>query len=212
MFAVSGDGQQHARAEAAFGEAGRPRGRPSVAGYWIGGAVCVAAVAGAILWLVTGLVGFANAVDDLQRVPVPGGGVLELGSGRHAIYYESSAGENARVPPLRIALRPVGGGSAVAVGGHSGSVTYSISGHSGRSLAGFAIARPGRYRLTVAETSAPSSGAVLAVGRGLGGRLVRAIVGAIVVFLGGTMLGGAMVVFTSTRRSRAASRAASAPG
>lgn len=205
MFAMSGDEQQQARAQAAFGEAGKPRGRPSVAGYWIGGAVSVAAVAGAILWLVTGLVGFANAVDDLQRVPVPGGAVLELGSGRHAVYYESSAGEQARIPPLRIVLRPVDGGPAVTVGAYSGSVTYSIGGHAGRSLAGFAIASPGRYRLAVAGPSARSSGAVLAVGRGLGGRLVRAIVGAIVIFLGGTLLGGAMVVFTSTRRSRAAS-------
>lgn len=202
---MTGDDEQRAQTEAAFGEAGGPRRRPSVAGYWIGGAVCVAAVAAAILWLVTGLVGFANAVDDLQRVPVPGGGVVELGSGRHAIYYESSAGEHARVPPLRIALRPVDGGPAVTVGAYSGSVTYSIGGHAGRSLAGFEIASPGRYRLTVAGPSAPPSGAALAVGRGLGGRLVRAIVGAIVIFFGGILLAGAMIAFTATRRSRAAS-------
>jgi hypothetical protein len=155
------------------------------------------------LWFVLGLVGFGDAVDGLDRVPVPGRAVLDLGTGRHAIYYEGPGGENARNPPLRVALRPVAGGATVPIGGYSGSVKYSISGHAGRSLAGFGISKPGRYRLTVVAPSGAPPDAHLAVGRGLGGRLVRAFVGAIAIFIAGMALGGTLIGVTAARRSRA---------
>ena len=198
---MTGDAGRPTDAQAAFGAPDEPRSRPSALGYWVGGALCAAAVAGAILWFVLGIVGFGDDVSGLQRVPVPGRALLELGSGRQAIYYESGGGENARVPPLRIVLRPVAGGAPVTIGGYSGSVKYSISGHAGRSLAGFGISKPGRYRLTVVAPSGAAPDAHLAVGRGLGGRLVRAFVGAIVIFLAGMALGGAMIGVTAARRS-----------
>jgi hypothetical protein len=204
LAALTGAETTQAQAQAAFGEGPGARRGPSVLWYWIGGALCVAAVAGAVLWLVLGIVGFSDAVDDLQRVPAPGRGVVELGAGRHAIYFESPAGADAPIPPLRLALRPVAGGEAVPIGPYSGTVTYSTGGHDGRSLAGFAVAEPGRYRLTVAGEPARTPGAVVAVGRGLGGRLVRAIVGAAVIFVGGLALGGVVIGVTSARRSRSA--------
>jgi len=196
MYAT-GDGDTRSQAEAAFGDASESRRRPSVVGYWIGGALCLAAVAGAVLWLVCGLISFSNAIDDLQRVRVPGSGALDLGHGRHAIYLEGPA----TASPLRIALRSAAG-TSVPIEPYSGTVTYSVGGHDGRSLAGFEITTPGRYRLTVAG-AAQTPVAYVAVGRGLGGRLARAFVGALAIFIGGMLLGGATIGITAARRSRA---------
>ncbi|HEX6387790.1 MAG TPA: hypothetical protein VFZ89_00030 [Solirubrobacteraceae bacterium] len=182
--------------QAAFGAPDRP----SRAGYWAGGALIAVAVLGAIAWFVVGMVRFGDAVDDLQRVSIPGSADVTLTAGRKSIYYEGPGGSDAEVPPLHISVAALPGGAPVAVGGHSGSVSYSISGHAGRSIAGFRAPRDGRYRVSADATYGAPGVAQLAVGRGLGNRLVRAIVGAIVIFFAGGGLGAAVLARTSARR------------
>lgn len=189
------------QAEAAFGAPGPGRARPSAAGYWLGGVVIALAVAGAITWFVVGMVRFVDALDDLARVDVPGSRVIALGTGRHSIYYEGPGGEDAVVPPLRIRIAGVDGGPVLAVGGHSGSVTYSMGGHAGRSINGFGVPRAGRYRVTV--DAAERSGAQIAIGPGVGGRIVRALVGGFAILLVGGGAGAALIVVTGVRRGRA---------
>lgn len=202
-----------AQAEAAFGapSAGTASrgGAPSRTGYAIGVAVIALGVVAAVAWFVVQITGFADRVDDLGRVAVPGSGVVALEEGRQAIYYEGPGGEDAVVPPLRVRIVPVGGGAPLEVGPHSGSVSYSVGGHAGRSLFGFRAPRDGRYRVTVATAAAPVS-AQLAIGRGVGGRIVSAILGGFGILAAGGIAGTVIIVVTSTRRSRAAKAAAAA--
>jgi hypothetical protein len=196
---VSGD-----EARAAFGDAGGAARRPSVAGYWIGGALLGVAVFGAIAWFVLGMMSFGDAVDDLGRVPAPGSGVVELSEGRKAIYYESPAGEDADVPALQILIAPAGGGAALPIESHSGNVSYSVSGHAGRSIAGFDVPRSGSYGVSADGAGVTPGVAELAIGKGVGGRIVWVIVGAFAIFFVCAGVGSVILAVTSTRRSRAA--------
>jgi hypothetical protein len=190
-------------AQAAFGAPSRPKPASSL-GYWLAAMLAFAGVAIAIAWFVSGITGIGSAVDDLARVPIPGTQTMALEEGKNAIYYESDAGEDARVPRLKITLAPVGGGRPVVIGPHGGDVTYSTGGHAGRSIAGFTLEEAGSYAITVTsrtENVAPE--AVLAVGKGVGGRIVRAIVGAIAFFFGGLLLCGLTIILTARRRASA---------
>jgi hypothetical protein len=189
-----------ATAQAAFGAPAGPARRPSPAGYWVGAALILAGVLGAVAWFAVGMVRFSHSVDGLGRVSVPGSAVLALEEGRQSVYYEGPGGEDADVPPLRLRVAPAGGGAPLDVGPHSGSVSYSMSGHAGRSVAGFGVPRDGRYRVSV---DGPEVGAQIAVGPGLGGRIVRAIVGGFAILLLGGIGGSGLIVLTSVRRARA---------
>ncbi len=93
------------------------------------------------------------------------------------------------------------------VGDHSGSVSYSISGHTGQSVASARVPRDGRYRVVFGADGA-SPGAELAIGPGLGGRIVRIIVGGFAVFLLGAIAGTVLIVVTQARRRRGGQGAA----
>lgn len=176
-------------AQAAFG-AQEPRKRGSTAGYWLAGLVAVAAVGGAIAWFVLGLGGLAGAVDDLARVDVPGSAVVELDDGRQSAYWEGEG----PVPALDIAVEEVDG-PPLEVGPHGGEVSYDVGGRSGQSVAGFTVADAGPHEVTVR-----GPGGTLAVGEGVGSRIVGAVVGGIGLFFGGLLLSGLLILLTARRR------------
>lgn len=199
---MSGDSRQHDEAQAAFGTPQEPR-QASALGYWLAAMLCFAAIAGAIGWVVDGLIGLDDRVNDLHRVAVPGEQLLALEEGRQAVYYESAGGEDATIPRLEIRLEPAEGGAPVVVGPHGGDVSYSVGGYAGRSMAGFEIEDAGSYRMTVrARSENVPAGALLAVGPGIGGRIVRAVVGGLAIFFGGLLLAGLTIAITAARRRR----------
>lgn len=182
-------------AQAAFGE---PAGeqRASTLGYWLAGLLALLAVAGGVGWFVMGFSSLGDKVDELHRVDVPGRAVVELEAGKQSAYWE---GAGDAVPPLQIAVRRIDG-PAIAVGPHGGEVTYDINGRSGTSVAGFAIEEAGPYLVVVDSES--GRGAV-AVGKGVGGQIVRAIIGGLGIFFGGLLLTGVVIILTARRRRRA---------
>lgn len=195
-----------AQAEAAFGAAESARSEdrgPSRRGFAVGAAIIALGLAAAVAWFVVGLVGLADAVEDLERVAIPGSGTVTLEEGRAAAYYETDLGEDAPVPPLEIRVDAPRGGPPVEVGAHSGEVSYSFSGHSGQSVAGLEVPRDGRYRVTVDAPAGAAPDAEIAVGEGVGGRLVGAILGAIAIVLVGGVAGTIVLVRTASRNARA---------
>jgi len=80
--------------------AGADRRVTSRAGYWIGGALIVAAVAGAVLWGVLSFIGLGETIDDFARVQAPGAQTVR--SSRRA---STSSTSKARAP-ARTACRP----------------------------------------------------------------------------------------------------------
>lgn len=178
-------------AEAAFGEPG-PEKRAGTLGYWLAGLLAVVAVAGGVAWFVLGFSSLGDRVDELDRVDVPGQAVVELESGKQSVYWEGGD----VVPPLEISVRRVDG-PQVPVGPHGGEVTYDVGSRSGTSVAGFEIEQAGRYRVIVASDSASG---VVAFGRGVGGHIVRAVVGGLGIFFGGLLLVGVVIIITARRR------------
>lgn len=176
------------------------------AGKWVGAAIIVAAVAGAVAWFVLGFARFGDAVDDLERVAVPGTAFVGLSEGRKAIYYEGPGGEDADIPPLQVSVIPVGGGGALTIEDHSGKVTYSVSGHAGRSFAGMSVPSDGQYAVSVEAPSGAPGNAQIAIGRGLGRRLLVTLLGAFAILLAGVGGGVALIVITARRRSSPAAR------
>ncbi len=91
---------------------------------------------------------------------------------------------------------------------YGGRLTYDFGGHAGQALFTFEIDRPGRY---VVEASSAGRGD-LAVGRGVGGRLVRTVVGAVLLALGGVIVGAIVLIVTAVARHNAGRQAGPPPG
>jgi hypothetical protein len=99
---------------------------------------------------------------------------------------------------------------ALPVAAYSASLTYSMSGHSGRAQGTDTPPRAGVYELRAATTADPSAGFAVALGDSIAGRIVRTILGAFAI--GGLLLaaGIALIVTTGVRRGRR--RSGPAPG
>jgi hypothetical protein len=172
----------------------------SRAGYWIGGALVAAGVAGAILWLVFSLLAIGDEVDGFQRASVPGDAIVELEAREYVVYYEGSL-VGGVVPPFGIELADAATGASVPVSPYKGSLTYSVSGRDGTAVATFTAPRAGTYAVRTDGEPGPV-GADVAIGRSLAWPLVRGILGAVAIGLVVVGAGVTLIVVTAIRRSR----------
>lgn len=172
------------------------------AGYWIGGGLIVAAVVGAILWGVLSFVAIGDTLDDFVRVPAPGSQEVQLEQRKYIVYFEGPGAGEDHVPPIEVGIRDARNEQPLGLAGYSGSLTYSIGGHSGTAQATVTPPRAGRYVVSAATTQEPSAGLEVALGESIGGKILRAILGAFAV--GGVFLvaGIILIVMTATRRRR----------
>jgi hypothetical protein len=178
---------------------------PGPAGFVIGGVVIALGVAAAIAWAVLGVLHFKDAIDDLHRLPVPGAITVQLDKGRYTVYQEvSSGGSDAargRVPPS-VSVTPALGGPALALSAYEGSLNYDLGGHAGAAVAGFRVERSGRYRVATRAVSSDAADLTVAVGPGLGRRIVGIVAGAAAFFFPLVSLGGGLIIATAIRRRR----------
>jgi len=174
----------------------------SRAGYWIGGGLIVAAIAGAILWGVLSFVAIGDTVDDFHRAPAPGAASVQLEARKYIVYVEGPGVGEDFAPPVEVRVVDRRSDRALALAGYSGSLTYSMGGHSGRAVGTVTPARAGSYELRAAAGADPAAGFEVALGDSIGGRIVRAILGAFAI--GGLLMaaGIALAVTTGVRRSR----------
>ena len=181
---------------------------PSRVWYWVGGAVALIGVTGAMLWFVLGLLSLSHQVKGFQRVPVDGEPrrVNLLRTGSYTAYYEPPFGDGSGsdVSINAQLTRPEGG--SVPLSRYDGDLTYDIGGHSGRAVFTFRIDQPGTYHLQ----SSSSEGGELALGTGVGRRLVSSIVGAFAIGVAGLAIGLPLVIVTAVRRHSARRRGAPA--
>ena len=180
----------------------------SRAGYWIGGGLIVAGVAGAILWGVLSFVAMGDTVDDFVRAPAPGSARVQLEARKYVVYVEGPGVGQDYVPPVQFQIVDAAGDRALPVAGYGGSLTYSMSGHSGRAQGTVTPRRAGTYELRAVAAGDRSAGFAVALGESIAGRIVRTILG--VFAIGGVLVaaGIALVVTTAVRRRR---RAAAPP-
>jgi hypothetical protein len=167
--------------------------RPGVAGYWIGGALVLAGIVGAIVWFVVGLIGLSNSVDDFERVPADGGGTVTLDADTSSvIYLEDRSGAAVRLELTDPA------GDPVDVRTYGSEFTYDFGGRSGTALFTFRSTEAGEYALA-SESS--SSSATLAVGPSLASDLVWTIAMPFVIGGIGLLAGVILLIVTLVRRS-----------
>ena len=169
-------------------------------GYLIGGGLVAFAVIGAIVWLVLAFAHISNTVDDFQRVPIPGNGEVDLEARKYVIYVEGPRADQA-VPPVNIAITKPGSSKRPPIlRSYDGSLTYSL-GKTGSAQATVTPPRAGVYH--VRTTGDDTAGSFqLALGDSLGGKIVSAVVGALVI---GAVFGIAgIVLLIRTRRRRTA--------
>src|SRR5258708_1707785 len=143
----------------------------SKAGYWLAPIPLIAglAIAGWLVWSA-----IAVLQNALTRMVVPGTTVLTREeSGPYTIYHESDSVVDGKlysapnIGGLNISVTAEANGQAIAVTVPGFSSSYSIGGHSGKSVLAFDIVQPGRHRLSAAYSGGlnePQTG--LAVRRG----------------------------------------------
>ena len=61
-------------------------GRPSSLGFWLGGLLVAGGIIGGVVWGVVNGIGFSDAIDDFERVPVGEVGTIELDEGDFVVY------------------------------------------------------------------------------------------------------------------------------
>jgi hypothetical protein len=178
----------------------------SRAGYVLG-AICLIAGVSVAIWL--GLSAYWRLQGALTRVVVPGNDVLTLAEpGSYTIYHEPESVVDGQlysaqdIAGLRVTVTD-GDGKPVAVTAPGISSSYTIGGHSGKSVWAFEIAVPGSYRLS-AQYPAGRTGpqTVLAIGHDVFWTLFRNIFGAIGSVVAGFVAALTLVLTTYFRRQR----------
>ncbi|MFG1790393.1 hypothetical protein [Nocardia sp. NPDC049149] len=184
--------------------------RITPSGWWFvfGALLIVGGLVGGVVLGVLGFVGMAGKVDDLQRVPVPGTGTVQLTeTGGYTVNFEYP-GASAHGFPGRITTSITDpSGAAVQLQEYSANVTYTFGKHEGRAAFSFTVNTPGTYRVTT--TGGP---ATAAIGRGFGTSLAGSLVGACALGFGGLVLGVIALIVVGVKRGRSKRRAAAPAG
>lgn len=180
---------------------------PSRIGYFLAPLPVVVGivVAGLLVWHLLG--GLQNA---MTRFVAPGTTVVTLDRpGSYTIFHEAESVVDGKVysaqniSGLRVVVAAEAGGAAVAVSAPKVNSSYSIGGHSGKSILSFDVAAPGRYRLTASYADGRAGPqTVLAVGGGFLARLLATVLGALGAVFAGFLGALALVLITYIRRRR----------
>ncbi len=177
-------------------------GGPSRAWYWVGGAVGLVGIVATVLWVAGGVRGFTGQVDDFQRVDVGDEAPVTIDEpGGYTIYYEGPGAE-AGEPDVDVTIRGPGITQA-SLDEYDGTLTYTVGGREGRAVLTVDIDQPGAFVLSA--TSMEEEGQV-AIGPSLAPRLVRTIVGAILLGLYTLGATAGVVLLTALRRRDARRR------
>jgi hypothetical protein len=177
--------------------------RPSKIWYLVAGVVGLLGVGLGVWRIVVAAQGFADKVDDFQRVEIPGTTEVSVDEpGGYTIYVEGPGADDGFGPSTDIALRR-SEGDDLELRPYSSSVTYSVSGRDGRAAWSVQVPEAGRYQLVATGESATGSGFQVAFGPGLGSGLAVGIVSGVLLILGGLALATTIAVVTAVRRGRA---------
>jgi hypothetical protein len=143
----------------------------------------------------------------LVRMVVPGEMAMDLQRGSYTIFHEYRSVfdgrlfESDNVSGLRVTVSAAAGEPVSLTG--ATDTRYSLNGHSGISLAAFEVDTPGRYTLVAAYRDRQGPEAVLAVGRGIIGKIFGLVLATIAIALAGIGGGIALASVTYVKRRRA---------
>lgn len=178
-------------------------GRPSSLGYWLGGLLIAGGIIGGVVWIVTGLSSFSDAIDDFERVPVGQIGTVELDEGDYVVYAERGGGlpQSNFIDGIRMRPAGEGEGDEVEFSVYEAEFTYDFGGRAGRAQYTFEIEDAGEYRVRV-DDGPGTTATTAALGPSVGDELVSAIVGLFVIAGIGIVLGIIVIIVTVVRRRK----------
>ena len=84
--------------------------RPSSLGYWLGGLLIAVGIIGSAAWGIVNGIGFSDAIDDFERVPVGQIGRVQLDQGDYVVYAERGGGPPEANFLSGVRMRPAGDG------------------------------------------------------------------------------------------------------
>ncbi len=180
-------------------------------GRWLYVVAGVFFVAGWAFFVVILWTSISGIGEGLKQVVVPGEAELTLDKpGSYTIFheYESVVGHriyssNRGVPGLECSLRSKATGAEIEVLRSSSNTTYSMGGRSGTAYLTFHIVQPGVYVLSAQYPEGREGDqTVLAVGHGVGTRIVGGVLGSMAVLFGCLLLSIGIGVYTGVQRYR----------
>jgi hypothetical protein len=183
--------------------------RPAPGRVWYVAAVLVA-LAGFALAGYRVYSNIGDLMSGLDQVVVPGQADLALEPGRYTIFHEYQSTVDGRiysgtdVSGLLVRILPAGGGEPLTLDQPGATSSYELGGRAGRSVLAFEVPKAGEYKLVaVYPEGEEKPQAVLAVGRGMTGRILTLVFSALViVFL--SVAAAALIAVITYRRRRAA--------
>jgi hypothetical protein len=197
--------------------ASMPRIRPSAAYFALAAPFFVIGVGLGVYTLIHGLM---HITDLLTQVVVPGGRELTFQRQvEYTIFLEEVSVVDGKAyltqgSPTGLACKveSLTNGQVIEPGPVHGSTTYSLQGRSGRAVLSFSVPENGRYRFSCdypPEQSGPPT--VLAVGHGVGGAIVRIVLGSLTWGGAGMLLSTILIVVVAVARERSKKRLREAP-
>ena len=160
-------------------------------------------VVGGIIWGVTAFVGFQDAIDDFERVPVGDTGVIDLDAGEYVVYAERGGGLPLSAFLGEVRMRPAGeeGADEIEFEPYDTEFTYDFGARAGRAQFTFTIEDAGEYQVRVAD--APGTTATTAAfGPSVASELVSAILGGLIIAGVGVVAGVVLLIVTGVRRRK----------
>jgi hypothetical protein len=189
--------------------------RPNAWYYWFAPLLMIAGISFSVHEFRYGM---PSLSDALTQVVVPGHATLTLKRGKlYTVYYEvhtivngKTYNTNAVLSGLQCQVRSLDVGNAVELRPPSnGPTNYSVGSRSGSSLLEFSVAQDGPYDFSCAyEEHVHGRDVVLAVGYGVGFRIVKTVFLVFFGIIGGAALAVFSFFWVYIRRDNAIARAA----
>ena len=186
------------------------RVRPSGWWYALGAGLIVVGGLVALVLFISAVVGTVAAVDDFQRVAVPGSRVLTLDEGEHVLYVECRGSTLACPRPAIAVYDP--GGDEVPIRASATTETYTWGDRTGERIGSFDAPVAGAYEVVASGEPSVTADTRVAVGDGLFAGLPGRL--AVAALVGGALalVGVASLVVVGVRRSRSRRALGPPPG
>ncbi len=174
--------------------------RPSTRGYWVGAAIAVAAMLGAVAWGALAFLGWRAHVEQFPRITSPGQVTVALAEpGTRVLYLEHD--RSTRVPAVPAVTVTGPAGEVVPLTAYRGELRYDlpdVANRIGDAVLTFPAADAGTFTVSV---SGAEAGTVVAVGDNLVSAWGLHVLGIVSLLVAGPLVGVVVVVVTAVRRS-----------
>ena len=186
--------------------------------YVVAALVGVGGVAAVVVFLVSNLL---HLDEGFTRMPVPGQQEVELReAGSYTVFHEYQSILNNRqysnqqqLPGLQLRVSSGQTNAEIPVVVASVNSNYSLGSRAGVSLFEFNVNAPGRYLISAQYTGdATGPEAVLAIGKGFAGRILKTVFGGLAILGGSLVASVAIAVFTFLKRRKAVRQSSTVPG